>query len=280
MSVIPFYFIQQPSTTGNKRTSSSHGEPGQCFMEGWISMATKNGEALPSSSLSTNLGTPKTCKGKRVIKNEDNSNKSEVCDSSSDSEDEILTVQINKRKKMKTSRNDCYERKAKSAACDGRVSRIKHVKNKQTNKLYSRPKPQQESIPSVLMPSSSVTHDDRSKITPVDDEDYSDVILVHPTPQPVVKRSIFTRRQHRSPSTSFYNLDVITNILPHSQNQTQPTCRHEISDCQSNAPKAHGRTEEKLQQKSPVKVQISPSFRRKRPQPRKVLLFSSGSDTD
>lgn len=266
---------KQPYTTGNERTSSSHGEPGQHSVEGWISMATRNGGRLPSSSLSTNLRTPKkrTCKGKKVIKNEDNSNNSEVCDSSSDSEDEILSTQINKRKKMKTSRNDWHKRKAKSAAHDGMVSRIKHVKNKQTNKLHSRPKPQPESIPSVLTPSSNMTHDDKSKINSVDDEDYSDVTFVHPTPQPVVKRSIFTRRQHRSPSTSFNNLDVITNRLPHSQNQTRH--RHEITDYQSDAT----RTEGKLQQKSPVKVEISPAIRTRK-QPKKVLFLSSGSDSD
>ena len=143
------------------------------------------------------------------------------------------------------------------------------------NKLYSRWAQQQESIPSALMPSSSVTRDDRGKINSVDEEDYSDVIFVHPTPQPNEKRSIFTRRKHRSPGTSFDNMDVITNNPPHSQIQTQ--YGHKITDSQSDTCRTHGRTGAKSRQKSPIKATISPAIK-KRKKPRRVLLLSSDSD--
>ena len=182
-------------------------------------------------------------------------------DRSSASEDEVLIDRINKGKKIKTSVHNWQERKPE-------------IKPK-INKLYSRWAQQQESIPSALMPSSSVTHDDRGKIKSVDEEDYSDVIFVHPTPQPNEKRSIFTRRKHRSPGTSFDNMDVITNNPPHSQIQTQ--YGHKITDSQSDTCRTRGRTEAKSQQKSPIKAIISPAIK-KRKKPRRVLLLSSDSD--
>ena len=181
-----------------------------------------------------------------------------------------------KKGRLKATGDNKPKKEHQSAVHDNSVSRTKEVKNKQTKNSLSRLKPQQQCIPSASTLTSTVPRDDICNNTYVDDNDFSNVTFIQPTPQPDKKRSIFTRRQHRSPSASFDHLEDITNTPQLSQAQTRQRKR-DLTDYQDKASSTRGRTESNLGCKSDIQHEMSPVIKKTK-QRKRVMSLSSDSD--
>jgi len=125
-------------------------------------------------------------------------------ESNSDSEDEVLCELINKARAK--ARSDVKKEKKCQNVSKTSVTTRKS-ENKQTGKFCARQELQQRDIGS---PSASTS-------TEMQEDDFFLVTFIKPTPQPDKKRSIFTRRQHRSQSISFDHLE--DDAIPHTEMQ-------------------------------------------------------------
>lgn len=205
----------------------------------------------------------RACKGKKPVENGESSNHDELYDTSSDSEVEVLSVRINQGR-HKPTRNSKEEMKHKKAANNHNLSRTSFsTRNKQNNKFCASTS------------TSIETHEDACSVTSVDEDDFSNVAFIQPTPQPDKKRSIFTRRQHRSPNTSFDHLEENANnamAVSHRTN-TSGSANH-----QAKTNSSHGKKDTALADKSNIQLEMSPLVKKKKQQRKRVRSLSSDSE--
>lgn len=138
--------------------------------------------------------------------------------------------------------------------------------NDQTSKFCAIQELQQRGIGS---PSAST-----GTSTEMQEDDFSIVTFIKPTPQPDKKRSIFTRRQHRSQSISFDHLE--DDAISHTETrQSKSGSTSHLVKTSSN----HKITGTALVQKSGIviKLETSPLVRKKKQRVR-VMPVSSDSD--
>lgn len=247
----------QPGTSSRNRSQTS-----QPSIEGWISMATKRARADSSTSSTANQRTVsrnRACKGKKPVENGESSHHIEPYESSSDSENEVLIDRIKKaRVKARSDGKKCQNASKTSVT-------TRENENKQSNKFCARQELHQQGINS---PSPSTS-------TEIQEDDFSIITFIKPTPQPDKKRSIFTRRQHRPPSTSFDHLeDFAVSDTEMQQNQSGLT-NHHIKTISN-----HKKAETALVCKSGIviKLEKSPFIKKKKQQRRRVVSLSSDSD--
>jgi len=252
----------QPGTSTRNRSQTS-----QPSIDGWISMTSKRAKVHTSSSSTANqrnVSRERACKGKKPVENGESSNRSEPYGSSSDSDDEILSEQI-KKARVKARSNDKREKKNQNASKT--CVTTTESENKQTNKFCMRHELQEHGIGSAS-PSTS---------TEMQEDDFSNVTFIKPTPQPDKKRSIFTRRQHRSPSTSFdYLEDYATSHTETQQNKSGLT-NHQLKSISNQM-----RSETSLVHNSDIVIKLdtcmSPLIKKKKRQRMRVMSVSSDSD--
>ena len=200
------------------------------------------------------------CKEKEPVENGESSHHSEPCESTSDSENEVLRERI-KKTRVKASSDGKKEKKCQNASKTSVTTR--ESENKQTNKFCARQELQQQGF------------DSPSPSTEIQEDDFSIVTFIKPTPQPDKKRSIFTRRLHRSPSTSFDHLeDFAISYTEMQQNQSGLT-NHQLKTISN-----HKRTKTDLVHKSGIviKLDTSPLIKMKKRQRKRVMSLSSDSD--
>ena len=205
----------------------------------------------------------RACKGKKPVENGETSNHSELYESSSDSENEVLSERI-KKARVKARSDGKKEKKCQNASKTSVTTRVSE--NKQTNKFCARQELQQQSIDS---PSASTS-------TEMQEDDFSVVTFIKPTPQPNKKRSIFTRRQHRSPSTSFDDqLEDYAIFHTEMRQKKSGLTNHQLKTISN-----HKRTETALVHKRDVviKLEMSPLIKKKKQQRMRVMSISSDSD--
>lgn len=249
----------QPGTSSRSRSPTN-----QRSTDGWISMATKRAEAhslTPSTTNQRTVTRKRACKGKKPVENGESSSHSEAYESSSDSENEVLSERI-KKARVKA-RSDVKKEKECQNVSKTSVTTRKS-ENKQTNKFCARQELQQRGIGS---PSTSTS-------TEMQEDDFSIVTFVKPTPQSNKKRSIFTKRQHRSPSTSFDHLEGYAISPTEMQRKKSGLTNHQLKTISN-----HKRTETSLVHKSDtvIKLETSPLVKKKKPRRARVLV-SSDSD--
>lgn len=137
--------------------------------------------------------------------------------------------------------------------------------NKQSNKFCAMQELQQQGIDS---PSPSTSTD-------MQEDDFSIVTFIKPTPQPDKKRSIFTRRLHRSPSTSFDHLEDFAVSNTEMQQNRSSSTNHHLKTISN-----HKRAETALVHKCGIviKLEESPLIKKKKQQRMRVMSLSSDSD--
>lgn len=201
----------------------------------------------------------RACKGKKPVENGESSHHIEPYESSSDSENEVLIDRIKKaRVKARSDGKKCQNASKTSVT-------TRENENKQSNKFCARQELHQQGINS---PSPSTS-------TEIQEDDFSIITFIKPTPQPDKKRSIFTRRQHRPPSTSFDHLeDFAVSDTEMQQNQSGLT-NHHIKTISN-----HKKAETALVCKSGIviKLEKSPLIKKKKQQRRRMVSLSSDSD--
>ena len=201
-------------------------------------------------------------KEKKPAENQESSRHSEPYDSSSDSENEVLSERI-KKTRVKARSDGKKEKKCQNASKISVTTR--ESENKQTNKFCAREELQRQGMES---PSPSTS-------TEIQEDDFSIVTFIKPTPQPDKKRSIFTRRLHRSPSTSFDHLkDFAISYTEMQQNQSGLT-NHQLKTISY-----HKRAKTDLVHKSGIviKLDMSPLIKKKKQGRKRVMSLSSDSD--
>lgn len=206
----------------------------------------------------------RACKGRKPVENGESSNHSEPYGNSSDSDDEILSEQI-KKARVKARSTDKREKKYQNVSKTSVTAT--ESENKQTNKFCTRHELQEQGIGSAS-PSTS---------TEMQENNFSNVTFIKPTPQPDKKRSIFTRRQHRSPSTSFdYLEDYATSHTERQQNKSGLT-NHQLKSISNQK-----RLETSLVHNSDIVINLdtcmSPLIKKKKRQRMRVMSASSDSD--
>ena len=200
------------------------------------------------------------CKGKKPVENGESSNHNETYGSSSDSDNEVLIERI-KKARVKARSDTKKGKKCQSASKTSVTTR--ESENKQTNKFCARQNLQQQGIGSVSACTS----------TEMQEDDFSNVTFIKPTPQPDKKRSIFTRRQHRSPSTSFeYSEDYAISLTETQRNKS------DLTNHQLKAISNHKKSETALVHKRDIKLEMSPLIKKKKRQRMRVMSVSSDSD--
>ncbi|KAL9981638.1 hypothetical protein ACROYT_G010370 [Oculina patagonica] len=249
-------------------TSRSRSDTNQASIDGWISMAAKRAKAHSSTSTTTNQRTVReqACKGKKPIKNGESSYPDELYDSSSDSEIEVLSVRINQGR-HKHARNSKEEKKHERAVNNHNLSRTslstRETRKKQNNKFCASTSTSVE------------THEDACSVASVDEDDFSNVAFIQPTPQPDKKRSIFTRRQHRSPNASFDDLE--DNAMAVSRAETRPN-KSSLTNHQAKTNSSHEKKDTALADKSNIQLEISPLVKKKKQPRKRVRSLSSDSE--
>ena len=203
------------------------------------------------------------CKGKKPVENGESSHHSEPYESSSDSENEVLIERI-KKARVKARSDGRKEKKCQNASKTSVTTR--GSENRHSNKFCARQELHQQGIDSPT-PSTS---------TDIQEDDFSIVTIIQPTPQPDKKRSIFTKRQHRPPSTSFDHLeDFAVSDTEMQQDQSSGLTNHHLKTISN-----HKRAENALVHKSGIVIKLdkSPFIKKKKPQRRRVMSLSSDSD--
>ena len=163
-----------------------------------------------------------------------------------------MSVRINQGG-LKPSRNRRQEKKHENAVLNHDLSGTSF------STRVTRNKQQQQHIASASTSTSIESHEDACSITSEDEDDFSKVAFIQPTPQPDKKRSIFTRRQHRSPNASFDRLEDYAKIAKAKN----------IS--------SHRRTDTALADKSNIPLEMSPLVKKKK-QRKRVRKLSSDSE--
>lgn len=226
----------------------------------WCWLASTNiNHQLPITKLLISFCRERACKGtKKSAENEDSSNYSELYDSSSDSDIEVLSDRI-KPGRPKSTRGNKQEPKHQNSVHNHHASRA--------------------SLTTRATSTSVDMSEDADSITSVNGDDFSNV--VQPTPQPDKKRSIFTRRQHRPPNDSFDHLEDYTNALESlSRAQTRPNKSSSTSNHQwGKTVGTRGRTDTALAHKSAdIQYEMSPLVKKKKQKLKRVMSMSSDSE--
>ena len=175
-----------------------------------------------------------TRKGKKPLKHKESVN----YDSSSDSEGEVV--------------KDCsnHQEKPHRTAC-----RVSNTRNKPAKTFSPQLKQNQEHLSPVLTSAHLETCNNASGESAQDDN-YSDTMIIQPTPCSKTTRSIFTKRRHRPPiATSDHSEDA----KPHQHSRSQ--------------------ADTSLSLKSSLRIQLSPVIKM-RSQKRKRVIMSITSDSD
>lgn len=107
------------------------------------------------------------------------------------------------------------------------------------------------------------------------EDDFSNVTFIKPTPQPDKNRSIFTRRQHRSPSTSFDHLEDYAISHTETRQNKSGLTNHQLKTISN-----HKRKDTTLAHKCGIiiKLEMSPLVKKKKQQRKRVMSLSSDSD--
>lgn len=168
-----------------------------------------------------------TRKGKKPLKHKERVD----YDSSSDSEVEVL--------------KDCSNHQEKPHRTTCHVS---NTRNKSAKRFSPKLKQNQVCLSPVLTSAHLENYNDASGES-AEDDNYSDTMIIQPTPCSKTTRSIFTKRRHRSPVATF------DNHHPRSQGDMS------------------------LSLKSSLQIQLSPVVKL-RSQKRKRVIMSASSDSD
>lgn len=173
-------------------------------------------------------------------------------------------------------RNSKQEKKHNNAVHNHSSSRTCVLKTESGNKKKNKFREQLKShyFASGSTSTSVETHEDACSVTSIDDDDLSNVAFIQPTPQPDKKRSIFTRRQHRSPNASFDHLEDHANNAGYvSRAETGPSKRSSTKKTVSNE-----RTLTPLAEKSNIQVIISPLVKKNKQQRKRLRSLSSDDE--
>ena len=165
----------------------------------------------------------------------------------------------------------------------GDKSKIKelpcHRRNNQLNKVNNLGMKKKQHISCTPSTSSFIAMNEVTPNNSSDEESYlSDTMIVQPTPCSKTTRSIFTKRRHRSPISTFDQLDD-TEEHHLCQLQTQNKKRHSPK-CTNRTLNTQGRKKTKaaLTLRSDVQITLSPFVNTKKQKRKRIKSISSDSD--
>lgn len=156
-----------------------------------------------------------------------------------------------------------------------------HQRNSQFNKVNNLGMKKKQHISCTPSTSSFIAMNEVTPNNSSDDEsNLSDAMIVQPTPCSKTTRSIFTKRRHRSPISTFDQLDD-TEEHHLCQLQTQNKKRHSPK-CTNRTLITPGRKKTKAAftaaLRSDVQITLSPFVNTKKPKRKRIKSITSDSD--